>query len=227
MEKPSHGLDEEEEAMIQNLAREKDPTYDFTYNLYQGFWVPSAIIRGVLSLQKHFLARDDDILLASCPKSGTTWLKALSFSIVNRRRFSDLSDSPLTASNPHDFVPNLEYDVYADQMSIVSDVEALPRPRLLCTHVAYESLPVSVKSSKCKIAYVWRNPMDQAVSLWHFLRVLDLQPNATSAAQSDEGRGEFIESFCRGVHLFGPFWDHVLGFWKASLDNPEKILLIR
>ncbi|KAF6173542.1 hypothetical protein GIB67_042672 [Kingdonia uniflora] len=33
--------------------------------------------------------------------------------------------------------------------------------------------------------------------------------------------------YCSGVSLFGPFWDHVLGYWKASLDKPEKVLFLK
>ncbi|KAK2968652.1 hypothetical protein RJ640_012495 [Escallonia rubra] len=35
------------------------------------------------------------------------------------------------------------------------------------------------------------------------------------------------ELFCQGVSEFGPFWDHVLGYWKASLESPDKILFLK
>ncbi|XWS10874.1 hypothetical protein CRYUN_Cryun38cG0035500 [Craigia yunnanensis] len=38
---------------------------------------------------------------------------------------------------------------------------------------------------------------------------------------------EASESFCRGVHAFGPFHDHVLCYWKESLKRPEKVLFLR
>ncbi|KAK6255870.1 hypothetical protein SCA6_017175 [Theobroma cacao] len=38
---------------------------------------------------------------------------------------------------------------------------------------------------------------------------------------------EAFESFCRGVHAFGPFHDHVLYYWMESLKNPVKILFLR
>ncbi|EYU31476.1 hypothetical protein MIMGU_mgv1a024549mg [Erythranthe guttata] len=51
---------------------------------YQGFWCPLFLFRPIMSAQKHFKAKDSDIILATLPKSGTTWLKALIFSIINR-----------------------------------------------------------------------------------------------------------------------------------------------
>ncbi|KAL1121645.1 hypothetical protein V6Z11_D01G246600 [Gossypium hirsutum] len=38
---------------------------------------------------------------------------------------------------------------------------------------------------------------------------------------------EAFELFCQGVSSYGPYWDHVLGFWKASLDRPDKILFLK
>lgn len=38
---------------------------------------------------------------------------------------------------------------------------------------------------------------------------------------------EAFEKFCRGVSLYGPFWDHSLGYWKESLERPEKVLFLR
>ncbi|KAF8378547.1 hypothetical protein HHK36_029890 [Tetracentron sinense] len=36
-----------------------------------------------------------------------------------------------------------------------------------------------------------------------------------------------FESFCNGVHPFGSFHDHVLGYWKESLEKPQKILFLK
>ncbi|CAN6675762.1 unnamed protein product [Malus baccata var. baccata] len=36
-----------------------------------------------------------------------------------------------------------------------------------------------------------------------------------------------FDKFCRGVSVSGPFWDHVLGFWKESLKRPESAIFIK
>ncbi|KAJ0455013.1 putative Sulfotransferase domain, P-loop containing nucleoside triphosphate hydrolase [Helianthus annuus] len=37
---------------------------------------------------------------------------------------------------------------------------------------------------------------------------------------------EVFEKFCEGVSLYGPFWDHMLGYWHESLKNPDKIYFL-
>lgn len=38
---------------------------------------------------------------------------------------------------------------------------------------------------------------------------------------------EAFEMFCNGVHAFGPHWDHVLGYWKASKERPDKFWFLK
>ena len=35
-----------------------------------------------------------------------------------------------------------------------------------------------------------------------------------------------FEFFCEGLSIFGPYWDHVLGYWRASLESPKRILFL-
>ncbi|KAL0447533.1 UNVERIFIED_CONTAM: Cytosolic sulfotransferase 15 [Sesamum latifolium] len=77
---------------------------------YEGFWFPARCLRPVLSSQKHFKAKDTDVILSTMPKSGTTWLQALTFSIANRSVFT-IDQSPLLTSNPHTLVPSLEFRI--------------------------------------------------------------------------------------------------------------------
>ena len=76
--------EDEFEGILKDLPKEKNFLNHLSLNLYQGFWIPDMFLKGVVSAQKNFVAQDHDIILTSCPKSGTTWLKALVFAIVNR-----------------------------------------------------------------------------------------------------------------------------------------------
>ncbi|KAL4568497.1 hypothetical protein LXL04_024110 [Taraxacum kok-saghyz] len=186
---------------------------------YQGFWHYDWQLQGVLSYQKHFQAQDTDILLVTTPKSGTTWLKAISFAITNRIQYHVASrDHPLIKNNPHVLVPFVEY-VYADNP--IPDFSAIPSPRLFATHVPYVSLPDSVHNSNCKLVYMCRNPKDLFVSLFHFANKLRPQHMGANSME------EVFELFCEGVSVYGPYWEHVLGFWNESLRRPKEVLFLK
>ncbi|KAK1577529.1 hypothetical protein Q3G72_022561 [Acer saccharum] len=206
-----------EELRLSSLPREK--LWDnYSFYLYQGCWVPSILLNGVIYFQTHFQARDTDVILASIPKSGTTWLKALIFTVVNRSRYA-LPESPLLASNPHELVPFLDNDYMKNQ----STFDDLSRPRILATHLPYALLPHSTVTCNSRIVYTCRNPLDQLVSYWHFL--LALYPEQTTMKLFPLEKA--FEMACQGVQGYGPFWEHVLGYWKASLEQPDKILFLK
>ncbi|XP_031092936.1 flavonol sulfotransferase-like [Ipomoea triloba] len=205
------------ETLILELPRERGWIVDQDIHLLNGFWYPTWVIHGLLALQQHFKPHPNDVLLASFPKSGTTWLKALLFSIVNRATFNhDDMMHPLLKSNPHELVPWLE--VYA------SSNPTNPRPPeslLFHTHLAYSSLPEHIRSSSCRIVYVFRDPKDVFVSFWHFFN--KLRPKESSSISLQEA----FNQFSRGASPYGPYWDHVTGYYKASIQFPNKVFFVR
>ncbi|GMN27287.1 hypothetical protein TIFTF001_041011 [Ficus carica] len=209
-------VSEEWKQMILSLPKERGWRTSHLYE-YQGFWCQIAKIQAIANFQKHFQSFYSDVVLASIPKSGTTWLKALAFAVTNRDRFSVTSDShPLLTSNPHDLVPFFEYKLYANnQTPCFSNFFSFDQRRLFGTHIPYPSLADSIKTSNCRIVYICRNPFDCFVSTWHFLGPL------TSLSLE-----EAFEMFCQGIIGYGPFWEHMLGYWKESLERPEKGLFL-
>ena len=77
---------------------------------YQGFWYNKDFLEGAILAQKSFKAEPSDVLVSSCPKTGTTWLKALAFAIVTRDKF-DESSSPSLTTMPPECIPCLEKDL--------------------------------------------------------------------------------------------------------------------
>ena len=127
-------LSNECQQQLPTLLREK--TWDGSYyHLYQGFWFRAILLHGSILFQKHFQAEDEDVLVITAAKSGTTWLKALTFAIANRKDPS-LTQSPLLTSSPHQLVRFLELDLYY-MKSEYPDLHDLPRPRFLATHLPY------------------------------------------------------------------------------------------
>ncbi|XP_052312702.1 cytosolic sulfotransferase 12-like isoform X5 [Populus trichocarpa] len=185
---------------------------------YQGFWHTTRQLQGVLACQKHLQAQDGDIFLVTTPKSGSTWLKAVMFALVNRVSFPDTKQHPLLTNNPHALLPFLEME-YIGKENL--DFTNYTFPRLFSTHLPLLSLPRSVEDSECKLVYLCRNPKDIFVSLWHFTN--KLRPIDWGASSLEET----FDKFCRGVNLYGPFWDHVLGYWKESLERPHRVFFLK
>ncbi|KAL0407850.1 UNVERIFIED_CONTAM: Cytosolic sulfotransferase 15 [Sesamum radiatum] len=186
---------------------------------YDGFWLLELLFRPILSAQKYFKAKGTDVILSTMPKSGTTWLKALTFSIANRNVIP-IDQSPLLTSNPHKVVPALEFDLYWGQENL--DPEQILDPRILSTHMPFEILPDSIREAGCRIIYVCRNPLDVFISHRHFLLENKFAKDAVPL-ELDEA----FDRFCQGIHPYGPFWDHMLGYWNAHLKNPERVLFIK
>ncbi|KAI3685009.1 hypothetical protein L6452_34240 [Arctium lappa] len=202
----------EHEHLLQTLPKGNGWMVQHLYN-YNGFWLNSYIIKNILLLNTFFKPQPSDIFLASFMKSGTTWLKALMFSTLNRHRYNS-SDHHLLHHNPQSTFPYLDSECYP-----FTDFTNAPSPRLFATHYPRLLLPSCITS--CKFVYVCRDPKDVLISKWHFackIRSKDLKPVAFEEA---------FELFCDGVSDYGPYWDHVLSYWKASLESPDMILFLK
>ncbi|KAL2892671.1 Cytosolic sulfotransferase 1 [Bienertia sinuspersici] len=129
---------------------------------YQNFWCLEVGLKDILHYQTHFKAHDSDIILASLPKSSTTWLKSLIFTIVNRLNPNHQplnKNSLLLSHNLHELVYFLENGFYGGYPMLPTPLQlqqlAPNSPVLLSTHLPYASFPESIKtSSSCKIVYI-------------------------------------------------------------------------
>nr|CAB3484369.1 unnamed protein product [Digitaria exilis] len=208
-------LDAEMEAMVSALPSNTK----LFLRRYQGTWVLEPWVPGIVAIQRGGLApRNGDVVLASAPKCGTTWLKALAFATMARAAHPSAGggEHPLLRANPHDCVPFMEKLFAAGLGSKVMD--ALPSPRIMATHMHHSLLPASIADNPhCKIVYVCRDPKDMLVSMWHFSRRI----------RPDLAFSDLLEAACVGSCLSGPIWDHVLGYWNASKVSPERVLFLR
>ncbi|KAL8206131.1 hypothetical protein R6Q57_009682 [Mikania cordata] len=180
---------EKHKHLLETLPKVRGWGTQHLYN-YNGFWLPSMSLNANLLLHTYFKCEPTDIVLSSFMKSGTTWLKALMFSTLNRDRYS-FSNHYLHNNSPQSTFPSLDVESYP-----MTDFTTFPAPRLFGTHFTRTLLPACMSSCKSK----------------------DLPP-----LSSDEA----FELFCLGVLEFGPFWEHVLSYWRASLESPDKILFLR
>ncbi|KAJ3682269.1 hypothetical protein LUZ60_014842 [Juncus effusus] len=204
--------------LISTFPTASGGSHNQLYRHLDGWYASMPAMVGSMITQKHFTAHPSDILLATFPKSGTTWLKALLFLTLNRP--SSLQNNPLTSSNPHELVPFLESQVYIN--NLIPDLDQLSAPRLFSTHIPYCSLPNSVFTSECKIVYLCRDAKDNFISLWHFVNKLREKDGKEKVSLE-----EALEQFCNGVSMFGPYWDHVLGYWNGHKERTQQVLFMK
>jgi hypothetical protein len=196
----------------------------FPLRQHGGFWLPEGILRrGFPAVHARFAPRPTDVLLATYPKSGTTWLKALAFAAAHRGAHPPSADDhPLRRRNPHDCVPFVEVDfaIADDADAVAAGLEALPSPRVLATHLPFSLLPKRLLASR--IVYVCRDPKDALVSNWLFTRKESDNYGVDAASFPLQ---EAFELFCAGRSVGGPQWRHVEEYWEAS--RREQVLFLR
>ncbi|XP_042501582.1 cytosolic sulfotransferase 8-like [Macadamia integrifolia] len=195
---------------------------------YQGFWYGLELGGvGPLAVQDHFKPQPSDILIVSTPKCGSTWLRSVAFAVMNRKAHPPSDQHhPLLLFNSHELVPLIEIHFYSDDVNgnRIPNLDILPSPRLFSTHMPYTSLPQSVAQSETspKIVYICRNPKDTLVSWWRFSN--KVRSNISLEPLKLE---KIFKMFCKGMLSCCPFWDHVLGYWKESLERPQNVLFLK
>ncbi|CAA7026757.1 unnamed protein product [Microthlaspi erraticum] len=212
-------VSEETKKLISSLQTDKDSKGKICK--YQGCWYYYNTLQGVINFQKHFQPEDTDIVLASFPKSGTTWLKALSIALLERSKHDDPLTHPFLSDNPHGIVPFFEIDMYLKSSTPDLTKFSTSSPRLFSTHMPLHTVKEGLKGSPCKIVYLCRNAKDSLISRWYFRGKYQNKEVTRSILES------MFESFCSGACFYGPIWDHALSYWRGSLENPNHVLFMR
>ncbi|KAL0842700.1 hypothetical protein Bca101_015945 [Brassica carinata] len=216
-------VSEETKKLISSLPKDKDCHGNLCK--YQGCWYYYNTLQAVINFQKHFQPQDTDIILASSPKSGTTWLKALTVALLERSKHDDdddpLNHHPLLSDNPHGIVPFFENNLYLKSSTPDLTKYSSPSPRLFATHMPLHTLKEGIKGSPCKIVFMCRNAKDALISLWYFRCKYQKLEATRSILES------LFESLCRGATFYGPFWDQILSYWRGSLEDPSHVLFMK
>ncbi|KAJ0235241.1 Sulfotransferase domain-containing protein [Hirschfeldia incana] len=208
-------VSEEIKKLISSLPRDKDLHGNLCK--YQGCWYYYNTLQAVINFHNNFQPQDTDIILASSPKSGTTWIKALTVALLERS--NDPLNHPLLSDNPHSLVPFLENNLYLK--SSAPDLTKYSSPRLFATHMPLHTLKEGLKGSPCKIVFMCRNAKDVLISMWYFVCKYQRVEVTRSVLES------LFESLCSGATFYGPFWDQVLSYWRGSLEDPSRVLFMK
>ncbi|KAB0791658.1 hypothetical protein PPYR_03458 [Photinus pyralis] len=157
---------------------------------------------------------NDDVILASFPKSGTTWVREMVWLIENdlnyegakvdlRERFPEL---------PGIFNPRFEAND-PNFGIVLKEFKAASGRRLIKTHLPFSLLPRQIRdgTKTPKIIFVMRNPKDVFVS-YHHMGLLMMGWLAN--------REDFAKAFLADKVLYAPYWQVVHGYWtRRALPN--------
>ncbi|XP_047120422.1 luciferin sulfotransferase-like [Schistocerca piceifrons] len=160
---------------------------------------------------RDFPVTDGDIWVISQPKSGTTWTQEMSWLLGHNCDFETAKKVPLDFRMPH-----IEHQVIVRSEEGVNPLQQLldmPAPRYIKCHLPTELLPQQIWKTKAKIIYVARDPKDVAVSYYHYMRTC----YGYSGSIDD-----FLEAFLDESLPYGPYWAHILGYWKLR-DQPNVL----
>lgn len=158
-----------------------------------------------------FQAREDDIMINTYPKSGTTWMSEILDLILNS------GDTKKTARGAiYDRVPFLEFAVpnVGKGTEILNSMETR---RVIKSHLPMELVPQSFWEKNCKVIYVARNPKDVLVSYYHFYQMAIVHPDPGTFE-------EFFQGFMDGTIAFGSWSQHVKDWWK--IRQQKNVLYI-
>ena len=144
-----------------------------------------------------FIPEHGDVILATYPKCGTTWMQNIIYMLHHdgREIASDMSVREL--------VPHLE------EMG-TDFIAELPRPRLIKTHLARTD---ELFGETARYVLVFRNPFDCAVSFYHHTRGFPKHYDFADGTFED-----FLEIFLAGEVDFGDYFAHV-GSWLSVVGR--------
>uniref|UniRef100_G3VKJ9 Sulfotransferase n=1 Tax=Sarcophilus harrisii TaxID=9305 RepID=G3VKJ9_SARHA len=151
----------------------------------------------------NFQAKPNDLLIASYPKAGSTWVQEIVDMIQNNGNVKKCQ-----RTNIYIRQPLIEWK----PLSVNSGLELamkMPSPRTLKTHLLVQMLPPSFWKHNTKIIYVARNAKDTVVSYHYFSKTVPLLPKSNTLE-------EFIEKFMEGKMFWGSWYDHVKGWWDKK-----------
>ena len=169
-----------------------------------------------------FTFRNDDIVIATYAKSGTTWLQQ----IVSQLIFDGAEDLPVS-----DMSPWLDLRVPPKDVKLAA-LAAQTHRRFIKTHLPVDAL---VYSPLAKYIYVARDGRDVLWSLYNhhanateaWYRALNDTPGRVGPPMEKPDpdiRAYFLEWLEGDGHPFWPFFEHVQGWWEIR-DLPNLLML--
>ena len=154
----------------------------------------------------NFKFREDDILIMSHPKTGSTWAQETVWLMINNL---DIVKSKKIHKRFRTPALNKIFDEnFGEQF-----FENMEGRRVIKCHIPFDFLPDNILE-RCKVIYMARNPKDTAVSFYHHLK----------------RKGHLTGEFCNFAQLFKDellqhsYWNNLLSAWHRRAHTNLKIM---
>ncbi|XP_019405471.1 PREDICTED: sulfotransferase 6B1-like [Crocodylus porosus] len=204
------------ELLDETLANgEKTASEDLLIS-YEGVLYPAVLCspENFKALQS-FEARNDDIILAGYPKTGTNWLEQILNDLeTTAGKYTEEEINSRNTIEKEISIPlRLEFgDAKQFQM-----MKKLPFRRINTTHILPQILPQSIFKNKAKILLLVRNPKDTAVSYFHFYNDMPLLPSFNTW-------DEYFTAFMNGKLTWGSYFDYLIEWNKYIADDNVMVI---
>lgn len=202
------------------------PEYGYAYSMVHGVvFPPFASEEAIDEMRKVDWSQENDIMIATYPKCGTTWMQQIVLLLLAKGDASKVHD-PMVQSPWVDrefSIAHTSGDA-AKKAAAWDMLNAEPDPafgrRVFKTHAPWQLHPCGGDFSKGKFICITRNPKDAALSMHkHYL---GLPPFRYTGPWS-----HFYQLFMEGNIGQGSWFDHVLS-WRTALHDlgPERVFFI-
>lgn len=201
-----------------------------------GWLLPDPLATKYCAKVYNFKFRPDDLVVISYPKSGTTWMQEILWTMVHN---PDL-DHPETDTPILDRSPDISFDFvfstlvaqfikfeafrkwFADVCPdrreedgiMLQITELMSGRRIIKSH-----LPLSLMApdflDTAKVVYMVRNPKDVIVSFFNMMNSINVDEDPCSPIFES-----FTRTFMQGNFIFTPYWRHVQEAWEQR-DHPN------
>lgn len=170
--------------------------------------IKNRFISLIKRIYPRFGLRDDDVILASFPKSGNTWVRFMWFNIVSQIDLDGKEIDFFTISNSL----NANYDGHK-----YGDTEFYCLPRLVKTHMQYDA-----RFRKNKAIYIWRDPRDALISYYEYMRGEFNRSDLKTLKQfikSEYG----IEKWCIHINSWINNADVIISYKSLKIDTKSVL----
>ncbi|XP_076443365.1 sulfotransferase 1A2-like [Babylonia areolata] len=170
----------------------------------EGVFLPTGMLinrplKNHIECLKALEMRPDDVILTAFPKAGTHWIWEVTSMLLAGKAMYDTRVKELTMMETTD----------------IEQLDILPSPRVLNTHLPLRLLPRQIKEKKLKVIHIYRNFKDVLVSGYFHFRQVPFLGIVTME--------NMIEMFCAGDvpgYKFVEFMMEIDDYHKTNPEDP-------